>query len=461
MKQLWYDIIESIKGSEQDYSSGRLGRAILLLSVPMVLEMVLESVFAVVDIFFVSKLGAEAVAVVGITESIMALVYALGFGLGVGATAIISRRIGENHVKEANVAAVQVILVGAFIAMLIAIPGAFFAKDLLRLMGATPQMVETGWKYTAIMNVSSLAILLLFVINAIFRSAGDAAIAMRILWVANIINIVLDPCLIYGWGPFPALGVNGAAVATTTGRSIGVIFQFYLLFRGKYRIRLHLSDLVPDFGVMLKLIKLSTGAIFQNIIGTASWIGLVRIIASFGGEVVAGYTIAIRIVVFTLLPSFGLSNAAATLVGQSLGAGKPDRAKSSVWITAFANMLLLGVFGIILALWPHFWVELFIKDPMVIKYGTEALRIMSYGYMSYAFGMVMVQAINGAGETFIPTGINFIGYWLVEIPLAYVLAMQSGFQEHGVYFAIVASETLVALIGIAYFRWGKWQLKEV
>ncbi len=460
-KNLWHDIVEAISGTEQDFSSGRLGRAILLLAIPMVLEMVLESVFAVVDIFFVSGLGANAIAIVGITESMMTIVYAIGLGLGTGTTAIISRRIGEKHPREASIAAGQSIIAGFALSLAIAIPGAVFAKDLLHLMGASSQAIAEGWKFTAIMTGGNVVIMLLFIINAIFRSSGDAAISMRVLWFANIINIFLDPILIYGWGPIPAFGVQGAAMATTTGRGLGVLFQFYLLFNKKHRIKISLSDFIPYPKVMLKIVRLSLGGIAQNLIATSSWVALVRIVSSFGSEVVAGYTIAIRILVFTLLPAWGLSNAASTLVGQNLGAGKPERAQRSVWVTALVNMILLGIICIIIIIAPHFYLGLFIHNSIVINYGADALRIISYGYVFYALGMVMVQAINGAGDTYIPTLINFICFWLIEIPLAYFLSKTMGFKQEGVYYAIITAESMMAILGAIWFMLGKWKQKKV
>ena len=349
-KHLWRDIIESISGTEQDFSTGRLSRAILLLSIPMVLEMVLESVFAIVDIFFVSGLGSNAVAIVGLTESMMTIIYAISMGLSAGTTAIVSRRIGEKLPRAASIAAVQSIMAGFAISLTLAIPGMIYAKDLLALMGASPKAIADGWKFTATMMGGNVVIMLLFIINAVFRSSGDAAISMRVLWAANLLNIVLDPILIYGWGPIPAFGVQGAAIATTTGRGIGVLFQLYLLFSQKYRIKLSLADFIPYPKVMIQLIRLSLGGMAQNIIATSSWIGLVRIISTFGSDVVAGYTIAIRILIFTLLPAWGISNAASTLVGQNLGAGKPERAARSAWITGLVNMVLLGLVLLLLKL---------------------------------------------------------------------------------------------------------------
>ncbi len=460
-KKILKDIVESIRGTEMDFTEGRLGRAILLLSIPMVLEMVMESIFALVDIFFVSKLGSDAVATVGITESLLTIIYALGLGLSVGTTAIVSRRIGEKNSEGASTAAVQAIAIGIGISLFIAIPGIFLAREFLRIMGATPEIVESGYHYTGIMLGGNVVIMLLFIINAIFRSAGDAAISMRVLWMANLFNIILDPCLIFGLGPFPELGIKGAAIATNIGRGLAVLYQFYLLFHGKKRVKLILKHLKLNFSVMRKLIKVSLGGIGQNIIATSSWIGLVRIIAVFGSEVLAGYTIAIRIILFSLLPAWGLANAAATLVGQNLGARKPKRAERSVWLTGYANMAFLGLITVFLILNPAFFIKLFIDNDSVIASGASCLRIISYGYIFYAMGMVLVQAFNGAGDTLTPTKINFFCFWMLEIPLAYFLAIPSGFGEKGVYYAIIIAESVMTIVVFLIFRRGKWKMREL
>ncbi len=460
-KALWINIKEAMSGSDRDFTSDSIGKALLILSIPMVLEMIMESIFAVVDIFFVSKLGADAVATVGITESSMTIVYAIGMGLSTATTAMIARRIGEKKAGKAGVIAFQAILSGFIVSILIAIPGIIYAKDFLLLMGASEEMAQTGYLFPAIMFGGNAVIMLLFIINAVFRSSGDAAVSMRVLIVANLINIVLDPLLIFGIGPFPELGLKGAAVATTIGRAIAVCYQFYLLFNGHKRIRLELDHLKIKLKVMAQLFRLSSGGILQYIIATSSWIALYRIIAVLGSEVMAGYTISIRIVVFVLLPSWGLSNAASTLVGQNLGANQPERAERTVWITAYANMILLGLVGIALIIFPEAFIRLFINDPNVISNGAVSLRIISFGFVSYAMGMVMTQAFNGSGDTVTPTRINFFCFWLFEIPLAYLLAIVFDLKIYGISIAIVAAETALTLTAWYFFRKGKWKTVKV
>lgn len=458
---LWQDIKEAISGTERDFTETSLGRAIFILAVPMVLEMIMESIFAVVDIFFVSKLGADAVATVGITESVMTVVYAIGVGLAMATTALVSRRIGEKKKKEAGVVAFQAILVGMVISVCIAIPGVLFASSFLKIMGATDKMANEGYMFPAIMFGGNIVIMLLFIINAVFRSSGDAAISMRVMWFANIINIILDPLLIFGIGPFPELGLMGAAIATTTGRGLAVIYQFYLLFNGKYRIQLFWESIKVKFDVMLNLLKISLGGIFQNLIATSSWILLVRIIAVSGPDAIAGYTIAIRIVLFLILPAWGLSNAAATLVGQNLGANHPERAEKSVWITGYVNMIFMGTLGLILTIFPEFFIRLFIQEPNVVEAGKMALRIISFGFVSYALAMVLVQGFNGSGDTATPTKINVLSFWFFEIPLAYFLAIVLNMGLKGASIAIICAETLLALIALYLFRKGKWKLQKV
>src|SRR5881296_2841563 len=457
----WSSVREAIRGSHQDFTAGNLHRAILLLAIPMVLEMVLESLFAVVDVFWVGRLGADAIATVGLTESLLSLVMAIGFGLSLSTTAMVARRIGEKDPAGAAVAGVQAIVIGLAIAALIGVPCLYYAPDLLRLMGASSQVVAVGSGYARIALGGSAAIMLLFLNNAIFRGAGDAAIAMRLLWVSNVINLVLDPCLIFGLGPFPRLGVTGAALATFTGRSIGVIYQFYRLLHGSERIRVLQRHIRLNFTVLLRLVRVSLTGILQFAIAHTSWIGLVRIVSMFGSAALAGYTIAIRIVIFAILPSWGLSNAAATLVGQNLGAKQSDRAETSVWRTGFYNMLFLGGVGVFFILFAEPIVRLFTHDPAVVPLGTSCLRILSYGNVGYAYGMVMLQAFNGAGDTVTPTIVNLFGFWLLEIPLAWWLALRAGFASNGVFFSIVIAEAAIAVAGVLLFRRGRWKLQKI
>lgn len=460
-KKLLREIFESIAGTDKDFTSVSLGKAILLLSIPMVLEMIMESVFAVVDIFFISRLGADAIATVGITESLMTVVYAIGFGFSIGTTALISRRIGEKRKDAASVVAVQSIFIGIAVSIIIAIPGIFFAEDILKLMGANAAIVNEMSVYTTIILSSNVVIMLLFIINAVFRSAGDAAISMRVLWLANILNIILDPLLIFGWGPVPALGIKGAAIATTTGRGLAVIYQFYVLFHGKKRIQLSYQSIVIKLSVIWKLIKLSTGGIGQNIIATSSWIFMVAIVTQFGSIAMAGYTIAIRIVIFALLPSWGIANAAATLVGQNLGAKEPRRAERSVWATGKVNMILLACIGIVFAIFPEFFISLFTGEAEIVNHGAICLRILSLGFLAYGFGMVLMQALNGAGDTNTPVLINFVCFWLLEIPLAYLLSVKTGFGAEGVYYAILIAESALTVFALYFFKRGKWKSRQV
>jgi putative MATE family efflux protein len=461
IKALWANIKEALAGTDRDFTSDSIGKALLILSIPMVLEMLMESIFAVVDIFFVSRLGADAVATVGITESCMTIVYAIGMGLSTATTALVARRIGEKKAGKAGAVAFQAIVSGLAVSILIAIPGVIYAKDFLLLMGASEKMAEAGYMFPAIMFGGNAVIMLLFIINAVFRSSGDAAISMRVLILANLINIVLDPLLIFGLGPFPELGLKGAAVATTTGRGLAVCYQFYLLFKGHKRIRLEWAHVRLKFKMMMQLFRLSAGGILQYVVATSSWIALYRIIATLGSDVMAGYTISIRIIVFVLLPSWGLSNAASTLVGQNLGAKQPDRAERTVWITAYANMVLLGLVGIVLIIFPETFIRLFIDDPKVISSGAVSLRIISSGFLSYAMGMVMTQAFNGSGDTVTPTQINLFCFWLFEIPLAYLLAIVFDMKIYGISIAIVAAETALTLSAWYLFRKGKWKTVKV
>ncbi len=458
---LWSSVREALRGSHQDFTTGNLNRAILLLAIPMVLEMVLESLFAVVDVFWVSRLGADAVATVGLTESLLSLVFAIGLGLSLSTTAMVARRIGEKNSVGAAVAGVQAIAIGLAVSAIIGIPCFFYGPDLLRMMGASPQILAAGSGYARIALGGSGAIMLLFLNNAIFRGAGDAAIAMRLLWVSNIINLVLDPCFIFGLGPFPKLGVTGAALATFIGRSIGVLYQFYRLLRGTKRIRILRSQIHLHSRVLLRLLRVSLTGILQFAIADTSWIGLIRIVSIFGSAALAGYTIAIRILIFVLLPSWGLSNAAATLVGQNLGAMRPERAETSVWRTGLYNMIFLGAIGIFFVIFAEPVIHLLTSDPLVVPLAASALRILSYGNIGYAYGMVMLQAFNGAGDTVTPTIVNFFGFWLVEIPLAYFLAITLRMRSSGVFWSIVIAEGSIAAVGVFLFRRGRWKRQQI
>ena|SRR5664279_2471483 len=458
---LWNSLREAIRGSHQDFTTGNLNRAILLLAVPMVLEMVLESLFAVVDVFWVAHLGANAVATVGLTESLLSLVFAVGLGLSLSTTAMVARRIGEKDPAGAAVAGVQAIALGLAVSLAIGAPCLLFAPHLLRLMGASPEIVAVGSGYARIALGGSGVLLLLFLNNAIFRGTGDAAIAMRILWVSNIINLVLDPCFIFGLGPFPRLGVTGAAVATITGRSIGVVYQFYRLLRGTERIRILRRQIRINLHVLLRLARVSLTGILQFAIAHTSWIGLVRIVSMFGAAALAGYTIAIRIVIFAILPAWGLSNAAATLVGQNLGAKQPERAEQSVWRTGIYNMLFLGSVGVLFIFFAEPLIRLFSQDPAVVPLGAACLRIVSYGNVGYAYGMVMLQAFNGAGDTVTPTFVYLFGFWLLEIPLAYWLAIPAHLRSNGVFIAIVIAETAIAGASAILFKRGRWKRQQI
>jgi putative MATE family efflux protein len=457
----WGSVREALRGSHQDYTAGNLNRAIFLLAIPMVLEMVLESLFAVVDVFWVSRLGSDAIATVGLTESMASLVFAIGLGLSLSTTAMVARRIGEKDPEAASVAAVQGIFLGILVSVAIGLPCLFLAPRLLRLMGGTPAIVGIGTGYTRIYLGGSIVLILLFMNNGIFRGAGDAALAMRLLWVSNIINLILDPCLIFGLGPFPRLGLTGAALATFTGRGLGVLYQFYRLGKGTERIRVLRHQVRVNWQVMVRLARVSVTGVVQFAIGQSSWVGLVRIISLFGGAALAGYTVAIRIVIFAILPSWGLSNAAATLVGQNLGARQPERAEKSVWLTGLYNMIFLGSLGAAFLLFTGPIIHLFTSDPIVAPLAATCLRILSYGNMAYAFGMVMMQAFNGAGDTRTPTVVFLFGYWLLQIPLAYVLAVPGGLQSKGAFLSILIAESAIAAASALLFRRGKWKEQRI
>jgi putative MATE family efflux protein len=454
---IWSSLREAVMGSSQDFTEGSISRAIVLLAVPMVLEMCMESLFGVVDVFWVSRLGADAVTTVGLTETSLTLIFVIALGLSMGATALVARRIGEKDEEAAGLVAVQAIVIGLVVSGAIAIFGYFFAPNLLHIMGGSDSVVKLGSGYTRMILSGSATIFLLFLINAVFRGAGDAAIAMRVLWIANIVNICLNPCLIFGLGPFPHLGVTGSAVGTTIGRGVGVLLQLWVLASGRGRLRIHATQLRVDLLLMWRLIRLSLNAMFQYLVQMASWIGMVRIIATFGSSATAAYTIAIKVIIFAILPSWGMSNAAATLVGQNLGAGKPSRAETSVWRTGLYNMLFLGAIGLFFfALAPEI-IALFTTDPVVAPMAVNALRIFSCGNVSYSYGMVITAAFNGAGDTATPTILNLICFWLCQIPLAWALAFHSGLGPNGVYVAVLVSDSLLAVLGILLFRRGRWK----
>jgi putative MATE family efflux protein len=452
---------EAITGVEQEYTSGSINRAIFMLSVPMILEMAMESLFAVVDVFFVSKLGVDAVATVGLTESMLTLIYSIAMGLGMGATAIVARRVGEKNPDGAAHSGMQAIYVGLFFSIIISLVGIFFAKDLLLLMGAETRVAENNYRYTQLLMGGNIVIMMLFLINGVFRGAGDATIAMRSLWIANALNIVLCPILINGWGPIPAYGLTGAAMATTIGRGSGVIYQVYHLFKGKGMIKILRKHIGIDMPIIANIIKIASGGTAQFLIASASWVFLVRILSSFGSDALAGYTIGIRVIVFAILPAWGMANAAATLVGQNLGAKKPDRAEQSVWKTARYNMIFLVTIAIIFFTCAEWIIKLFTHEPAVVENGVHCLRLVSLGYAFYGYGMVVSQSFNGAGDTKTPTIINLFGFWAFQIPLAYVLAKVVNWGPSGVYAAISIAESAIAIVAILIFRRGKWKTIQV
>lgn len=448
---------ESLRDNDEDYTKGHINRALGLLAIPMVLEMSMESVFAVVDIAFVSRLGTDAIAAVGITEALITVLYAVAVGLGMGVTAMVARRIGAKEREAAARVTGQAIWLGAGLSLLIGIPGSFYAADMLRLMGASTSVVETGTGFAAVLLGGSASIIYLFVLNAAFRGAGDASVALRSLWLANGINIILDPCLIFGLGPFPEMGVTGAAVATTIGRSIGIVYQLWYLFDGRGRLRFRLRNLALVPPVLWRMVVISMGGIGQFLIATSSWIIVMRIVAIYGSTAVAAYTIGLRIFEFIWLPSWGLGNAAATLVGQNLGAGQPDRAEKSTWRAAKYNTIFMTSVGVFVIIFAPGIAGLFTNDADVLRYGTSCLRILAIGIPMYAVGMIVTQALNGAGDTRTPTAINFVSFWILQIPLAYWLATDLALGPNGVFWAMVVSESLVTILGVAVFRRGLWK----
>ena len=461
IKKLYRDTRIALSGSETNFTSGSIRRAIFLLSVPMVLEMVMESLFAVVDIFFVGRVGIHAVATVGLTESVLTLIYSVAIGLSVAATAMVSRRVGEKRPKKAGDAAFQVLVIAVAFSTVIALVGAFFARDILRLMGGEEALIEAGYGYTRLMFASNVSIMLLFLINGIFRGAGNASLAMRSLWIANGLNILLDPLFIFGWGWVPAFGVTGAAIATTIGRTVGVSFQLYHLLKGTGIVKISYANVVLRLRTLANVLRIASGSMGQFLVESASWIFLVRIISLFGSEALAGYTIAIRIIIFSILPSWGLSNAAATLVGQNLGAGQPGRAEKSVWQTAFYNLLFLLFLSVVFYAGAYELVGLFSSNAAVINHGAESLRIICVGYAFVSYGMVVAQSFNGAGDTRTPLLINLGCYWLLQIPLAYGLAVTLDWGPNGVYVAIAIAFSVAAVVSVVLFRRGRWKTVRV
>ncbi len=456
----WALVREAFRGSERDFARLELRKAIPLLAIPMVIEMAMEAIFAIVDVFFVSRLGANAIAIVGLTESLVTLVYALCIGMAMPVTAMVARRWGEGDAKAASRVGGQALLLGVVLGVLLGLPAPLLADDLLLLMGAEPEVAEQGQGYAAVLLGTNVVIILLFLLNAVFRGAGDASHAMRTLLLANGINIVLDPCFIFGWGPFPELGITGAAVATAVGRGVGVLYQLRVLLRG-HRIHLDVDALRPAPHIIGNIVRLSLGGMGQYLIGTASWIVLVRILAGFGSEVVAGYTVAIRIVVFALLPSWGLSNAASTLVGQSLGAGDPERAERAVLASGLYNMAFLGLVSIGFIAWPGPIAALLTDDPGVLDYAGQGLRIISLGFVFYAWEMVLLNAFNGAGDTRTPSLVNIVAFWVVELPLAWLLSHALGWGADGVFVSIAFAYSLSAVLAFLAFRRGRWKLVKV
>ena len=461
MRKIFKFLKLALSGKEQNFTSGSIRRAVVLLAIPMILEMMMESIFAVVDIFYVSKVSVNAVATIGLTESVITLVYAIAIGLSMAATAVVARRIGEQNRKGASQAAVQVIFLGVLVSIVISVIGIVFPKDILHLMGGSSDLIAEGYGYTQILFGGNITIMLLFLINAIYRGAGDASIAMWALILSNGLNIILDPIFIFGLGPIPAYGVKGAAIATTIGRGTAVIFQLLVLFYGWSKIKITLNDLGIRIKIMLNLIQVSLGGIGQFIIGTSSWVILMRIMSEFGSEVLAGYTIAIRIMMFTLMPAWGLSNAAATLVGQNLGAQQPNRAEKSAWKTGKYSAIFMGFVSLGYLFFASEIVSWFTQETIVIENGALCLRVFASGYIFYGYGMVITNAFNGAGDTFSPTIINLFCFWLFQLPFAYLMAIYFDFGPIGVFIAVTLAQVMLTIISIAWFKKGRWKSVKV
>ena len=461
LKQLFQYFKIAVSGKEQEFTSGSIRKAVFMLSIPMILEMLMESIFAIVDIMYVSQVSVNAVATIGLTESVITLVYAVAIGLSMAATAVVARRVGEKDIKGASKAAVQVIFLGIATATIVSIIGIIYPKEILQLMGGDSDLIEQGYGYTQVLLGGNVTIMLLFLINAIFRGAGNASVAMWTLILSNGLNIILDPMFIFGFGPIPEYGVQGAAIATTIGRGSAVIFQLGILFFGYSKIKIGFKDLVLNIKIMLNLIKISLGGIGQFLIGTSSWVFLMRIMSEFGSEVLAGYTIAIRVMMFTIMPAWGMSNAAATLVGQNLGAQKPERAEKSVWKTGKYSAYFMGLVSVIYLVFAPQIIVLFTSNQEVVKYGSLCLRVIAAGYIFYGYGMVVINAFNGAGDTKTPTYINFFCFWLLQLPFAYVMAITLYFGPVGVFWAITLAEVLIAIMAIIWFRKGTWKTVKV
>jgi putative MATE family efflux protein len=452
---------QAVAGSEQDYTTGSIRKAVFLLAIPMIMEMMMESVFAVVDIFFVGKLGNDAVATVGLTESVLSLVYSIAIGLSMAATALVARRVGEKNLKEAAHAGMQAILFALMLSIVISAVGVFYAQEILRLMGANERMIAENIRYTQIMYGGNVVITLLFLTNGIFRGAGDASIAMRSLWIANISNIILCPLLIYGFGPVPAFGLKGAALATTTGRGIGVMYQLYRLFIRKGLLTFYLKQLKPEKELLVQIVKIGSTGTVQFLVSSASWIFLARLMAGFGEAAMAGYQVAIRLLIFFLLPAWGLSNAAATLTGQNLGAGKPERAEKSVWTTTLYTVIFMLSVSLFFYLFGEPVVNFMNSDIQARHFALQALRIVSTGYVFFGVSMAMLMAFNGAGDTRTPTLVNLVGFWLFQIPLAWMLSKYYIHEPRGIFFAIVISQVVTAGLSLYLFTKGKWKLVKV
>jgi putative MATE family efflux protein len=450
-------LAEALRDNDEEYTSGPLNRALGLLAIPMMLEMAMESIFAVVDIAFVSRLGTDAVAAVGITEALVTVLYAVAIGLGMGITAMVSRRIGAKDSDGAAQVTGQSIWVGALLSVGIGMLGVTFARDLLAIMGASESVIETGAGFTTVLLGGCFSIIYLFLLNAAFRGAGDAAVALRSLWIANGINIILDPCFIFGLGPFPEMGVTGAAVATTIGRGVGVAYQLWYLLGGGGRIAFRLHHLRFRAGLAWRMLRISLGGMGQFLIATASWIGIMRIVAMFGSPAIAAFTIALRSMEFIFLPAWGLGNAAATLVGQNLGANQPERAERSAWLAAKYNAIFMAAAGALLVVFAQTITGWFTSEEEVLRVGTACMQILGVGFPMYAVGMVVVQAMNGAGDTETPMTINLVSFWLVQIPLAFFLATRTGLGPKGAFLAIVVSESLLTVLAVLVFRRGGWK----